>query len=214
MIVLNDPKTKLEMQLHEQYAINSNAILGTMLTLFVALLAVIGAYGYVFLHTGNLMCIKSDTEFSFAGLIYTAIAAILVLSIIAWFSIIVGYRQRKEQFVTDAIRKQHYTIDEYNKIYPKGYEPTNKGGVINPMQFPYDTFFGISIITMIIIILSLIIKAVPVFYCCCCEMVVPVFCLAITILIVPICITLKISAKNRSYKNLESEYNKTSHFKS
>ena len=158
-----DPKTQIEMQLHEQYAINSNAILGSMLTLFVALLAVIGTYGYVFLRTESFQCV-SCAEFTLADLRYTATASIFVLAIIAWLSITAGYRQRKEQFITDAIRKQYYTKEEFNKIYPQGYEPINKKWLIKPMTFPYGTFFWISVFTSVTIILSLFLKSKPGIY--------------------------------------------------
>ena len=42
---------ELEKQLHEQYAINNNANLSSVIALLVSLFAAIGAYGYVFIHT-------------------------------------------------------------------------------------------------------------------------------------------------------------------
>jgi hypothetical protein len=48
------PKKKifeLERQLHEQYAINNNSNLSSIIALMTALLAIFGVYGYVFIHT-------------------------------------------------------------------------------------------------------------------------------------------------------------------
>lgn len=42
---------ELEKQLHEQYAINNNANLGSIIVLLTALIAVFGAYGYIYLHS-------------------------------------------------------------------------------------------------------------------------------------------------------------------
>lgn len=44
-------QSEMEKQLHEQYSINNNANTGSIVTLFVAMLASVGAYGYVYLHT-------------------------------------------------------------------------------------------------------------------------------------------------------------------
>lgn len=46
-------QSEMEKQLHEQYAINNNANTGSIVTLFVAMLASVGAYGFVYLHTIN-----------------------------------------------------------------------------------------------------------------------------------------------------------------
>ena len=41
---------KLELQLHEQYAINNNANLSSIVTLICTILVIFGSYGYVFVH--------------------------------------------------------------------------------------------------------------------------------------------------------------------
>lgn len=48
-----DPKDKIYLQLHEQYAINNNANLGTIMALVIALIAVIGYFGHVYFNTSN-----------------------------------------------------------------------------------------------------------------------------------------------------------------
>ena len=197
----DDHRSQIELQLHEQYATNSNAILGSMLTLFVAMLAVLAAYGYVFLRTPP-SGVKNGTTFSLAELIYTATAAIFVLAAIAWFSIISGYRQRKEQFIINAIRKRYYTDEELNKIFPKGYVPYGKG-IVEALQFPYDTFFWLSVITSLIIILSLILKCVSEIQS---ELVAPVFCLIITVVVGSFLIISKLLKSFQKYRECEKEY--------
>ena len=46
---------ELEKQLHEQYAINNNANLGNIIVLLTALIAVFGAYGYIYLHSWTVI---------------------------------------------------------------------------------------------------------------------------------------------------------------
>lgn len=140
---------QMELQLHEQYAINNNSNLSSAMVLFVAMLAVVGAYGYVYIHSVNEF---SDDLVSFVndrGLYYldavmiAAIATILVLGIIIYLCISFGCRQRREQFIIYAIRKKYYKSDTiYNQIFPKDYKPTEKKGIEN-VQSPYDKFICI-----------------------------------------------------------------------
>lgn len=102
---------KLELQLHEQYSINNNSNLSSALILFVAMLAVVAAYGYVYLHSDCEMMwewtplmIDKDT-YSAKALLLTATATILVLELIVYLCISFGCRQRREQFIIYAIRR-------------------------------------------------------------------------------------------------------------
>ncbi len=146
------------MQLHNQYAVNRNSILGSMLTLFVGMLSVIGAYGYVFLHTDVPECKQYDHSFTFVGLAWSAGAAIVVISIIALMCISLGYHQRREQFVIDSIRKRHYAEVEYNEIHPKNYNPYDKE-MVNAMPTPYDMLFKVSCLVAILVLFSFCTKS-------------------------------------------------------
>ena len=48
-----DPQFELEKQLHEQYAINNNAHIGSFITFFIALLSLFGSFGYVYVHSST-----------------------------------------------------------------------------------------------------------------------------------------------------------------
>ncbi len=204
----HEPVEQVDLQLHEQYAINNNAILGSMLSIFGTMLAVIGTYGYVFIHTGTELCIKSENEFSLVDLIYTASAAILVLTAIAWLCIILGYRQRKEQFIIYSIRRKYYDSTEknrkhvYEQIYPNGYNPLGKG-LIEVMQFPYDTFLWFSIITGVVVLISLIFKSFPMMDC---AYLIPIVALIVTLALAVICIIYKLFSSYKKYLELEEYY--------
>lgn len=102
----NEEKMKMqeqiEMQLHEQYAKNNNANVSSIVTLFVTMLASVGAYGYVFLHSEipanfeyefDLTTLYDSGQFSFVALLIVANAAIVVLLMIAYICVSLGCRQ-------------------------------------------------------------------------------------------------------------------------
>ena len=137
---------QMELQLHEQYSINNNSNLSSAMVLFVAMLAVVGAYGYVYIHSVNEFSYDCISFVNDKGLYYldavmiAAIATILVLGIIIYLCISFGCRQRREQFIIYAIRKKYYKSDTiYNQIFPEDYKPTDKKGIEN-VQSPYDKF--------------------------------------------------------------------------
>lgn len=163
---------ELELQLHEQYASNSNATLGSMLTLFVAMLAVLGGYGYVFINSyvenGCKFLIGEEKLYTAPALLVTTAAATSVLAAIAYICIESGYKGRMEQFITFAIRKKYYNDEELAKVFPKGYSPFGKYGCwVRPMQSPYDTFLYITATAMAIINCATFVRV----YCCmcCCD---------------------------------------------
>ena len=111
----------IESQLHEQYAINNNSKLGTVVPFIVAMLAVFGAYGYVYLYTSPELpsgfrllvehckcCNYSEYEFTLWALFLVAIAVYFVLWIIFRICIYQGSAQRREQFITFSIRYKAY----------------------------------------------------------------------------------------------------------
>lgn len=74
-----DKQFELESQLHEQYAINNNANVGSFVTFLVALLALFGFFGYVFVYSSN--------DFSLNGKLIKE--GIMTLDVFLLFSIIV-----------------------------------------------------------------------------------------------------------------------------
>lgn len=127
----NKISTDLEKQLHEQYAINANHNLTTMITIAVAALSVIGVYGYVLIHTmlscECLFIVDNATEiYSINTLLLTSGAVLIVLTILFHISLHLGSYQRNEQFITFAIRCKYYAKIDYDDIFPKEYNPFYK----------------------------------------------------------------------------------------
>jgi hypothetical protein len=153
---------ELEKQLHEQYAINNNANLSSVIALLVSLFAAIGAYGYVFIHTSNYpkCCCSYGTVYDLSQLLFAAIAALVVLGIMLYVCIYQGFAQRYEQFITHAIRCKYHSqfMQQDDKqtqpfmIFPKGYHPYGKKRC-NAIQGLYGVFA--KIISLVIFLLSI-----------------------------------------------------------
>lgn len=142
---------EMELQLHQQYAENNNANLGSIITLIVTLLAVFYGYGYVYLHSTlefsdgfDFLCECECKHFTLDALLFTASAVYVVLGIIYYICFSQGLHQRMEQFITFAIRAKYYKKSKtdvapdgdgfpeslmdpsYHEIFPKGYNPFKK----------------------------------------------------------------------------------------
>lgn len=132
-----DAVVQMEMQLHEQFAQNYNSTFGATIMLFCTMLAVLSAYGYIFLRSSlkfsnaldDLYC-TIDEAYTLDALIFVAMAAFIVLTIMKYISLFLGKNQRMEQFVIHAIRKKYYGCDpawqDSPKIYPRNYTPFGK----------------------------------------------------------------------------------------
>lgn len=127
---------ELEKQLHEQYAINNNANLSSVIALLVSLFAAIGAYGYVFIHTTVTslpISYPQVTSFDSSQFLFAAIGCLIVLAIMLHICMYQGFAQRYEQFVTYAIRYKYHSQVNYSmptkKIFPDTYHPFNKSGL-------------------------------------------------------------------------------------
>lgn len=111
---------ELEKQLHEQYAVNNNSNVGTLVSLIGALLISFTGYGYVLYQ-------YSIGECAIGVVSLAAIAVMLVMVLLYCISVNLGAGQRMEQFITIAIRKKHYGgYKKYNEIFPSGYHPFKK----------------------------------------------------------------------------------------
>lgn len=149
-------RQEMELQLHEQYAQNNNANLGSIITLIVTLLAVFYGYGYVYLNSSLTFSddfgqfLDKNDNYTLDALLFTAMAVYVVLGIIYYICYGQGLRQRMEQFVTFAIRTKYYRKlqraekprqasqdfpeslmdDSYGDIFPSGYHPFKKCGTM------------------------------------------------------------------------------------
>ena len=118
---------ELEKQLHEQYAINNNSNAGMLMSLIGSLLIVMNGYGYVLYqyHIDNL-----DEKLTMVFI--TAVVSSLVITLLYCICTYVGVGQRKEQFITFAIRMKYYKTNSIlnpqsdEKIYPEKYHPFDK----------------------------------------------------------------------------------------
>lgn len=110
-------KETLLSQLHEQYAINDNAKNQNFITFLVAIFALLGAYGYVYVHTNVCNCSKlviscsSSDELVFAPqilIIMTALVSLIML-FLSCLVIILGYSTRRDHIMIYRIR--NYAIE-------------------------------------------------------------------------------------------------------
>lgn len=109
---------QLLLQIHEQFASNNNSLLSSIITLFVALIAVLGAYGYVILDYLKIAAVDSKLESTVAvnnklepvysnwlSLVFITLSVLVVLLIMFLICCYQGYHMRKEQYTVDKIRQ-------------------------------------------------------------------------------------------------------------
>lgn len=123
---------KMELQLHEQYAINNNANFNSIIVLIAALIAVLGTFfnAYSKIDDNEKLNLTNPILILYFGVS-------VVLFIIYFVSLLQGVKQRCEQFVVFAIRSKYYP-DLLNEVapnsgrdrrtFPKGYHPFGKKG--------------------------------------------------------------------------------------
>ncbi len=151
-------KDELLSQLHEQYAVNNNANVSSMVTLIVGIIVVIGYYGYVFVNScnefGNEMWqFKCYDSYTLTTLLLTYFATVCVIGILMRLCIYQGIAQRKEQFIIEQIRKYYDTDNVISKILPEDYTAHNKT-LGNVTQGLFGEF--IKILQWIFLILTLL----------------------------------------------------------
>lgn len=143
---------EIELQLHEQYAINNNANVSSFIAMIGALIIAFTGYGYVLYQylMGDVCCCKmADAE----TMVHIATFAVLVVIFILYMvALNLGTGQRMEQFITFAIRQTAYKdkIDTYKEIYPKAYHPFNKT-IWRFTQGMYNSLLYIFLIVYIIV---------------------------------------------------------------
>jgi len=152
-------KDKLLSHLHEQYAVNNNANLSGIITIIISTIVVLGGYGYVYLHTG---CDFSDCFkylvaengcFYLDALLLAQFAVHLILCFLIALCAYQGIAQRKEQFITYAIRAKYWKNDPgYKELLPNNYHPYNKKRK-NVVQGMYGELIKIFMILQIMVII-------------------------------------------------------------
>ena len=174
-------KHDLLKQLHEQYAINNNANLGTVMTFVVTLIAVIGYFGYVYV---NSTCefasqgkpLVNDGVYFADALLLVYIASVFVLAILVYLCYYQGVAQRKEQFIIHAIRRFYFNENyldyvvkdddkEYSKIFPKWYHPY-KEGPLKIVQGLYGELIKMFIAVFILLTVAVLLKFASILNIC------------------------------------------------
>jgi hypothetical protein len=228
----NMEMSKIEEHLHEQYAINNNSKLSTIVTFIVAIFAVFGAYGYVYLYTSPELpsgfrllvehckcCNYSEYEFTLWALFIVAVAVYFVLWIIFHICIYQGSAQRGEQFITFAIRHKAYKDNsgqnqssekiekclskEYNKIFPEEYHPFGKSKATF-IQGLYGEIIKIIHVCSLLISISLIPKILYANVECCDKLAM----IIIPFIIIIICILKYVCYKKASGTFIAKYYKK------
>ena len=141
---------ELELQLHEQYAINNNANVSSFIAMIGALIIAFTGYGYVLYQylMGDVCCCKmADAE----TMVHIATFAVLVVIFILYMvAVQIGASQRSDQFVIHNIRRRAYNPTQYDTIFPKGYTPFGKS-FCTFVQGIYNTLSWIFLVVYIII---------------------------------------------------------------
>lgn len=125
---------KIELQLHQQFAENYNKTFGSIITLFVFILGALSCYGFAFVNTNldfspALQKLRCGDCYFMDVLIFAAIVALVMLTIVKYLCLYLGYNQRMEQFITFAIRCKYYEQDPTTLsyiLYPTTYHPFDK----------------------------------------------------------------------------------------
>ena len=174
-------KHELLKQLHEQYAINNNANLGTVMTFVVTLIAVIGYFGYVYVNSNTMfapLCgplVNAGVYYANA-LLLVYIASVFILVVLVCLCYYQGVAQRKEQFIIHAIRRFYFNENyldyvvkgddkENSKIFPKWYHPY-KEGPLKIVQGLYGELIKMFIAVFILLTVAVLLKFASILNIC------------------------------------------------
>ena len=177
-------------QLHEQYAINSNANLGSIIALITSVLVVMGYYGYAYIHTTPEFSHAFESLIIKDGLYYldvlllAFIVSSFILLFISCICIYQGVQQRKEQFIIDVIRRKK--AGSVFEVLPQYYHPFNKKG-LGIIQGLYGEFIKVIFIIEGFLILTTTIKVLLNTYyfsdVCCCGVSEVVLCIIVLLFV-------------------------------
>ncbi|MBP5710453.1 MAG: hypothetical protein J6W84_05705 [Bacteroidales bacterium] len=137
---------ELEKQLHEQYAINNNAHTSSFISFLVSLLALFGAFGYVFVETPPYQNHNYDLEV----FLYLAPIVSGILLFLSALCIQIGWSQRRDHIVIEKFRIKYGMKNLFN--------PTSEKNYWNFLPDYYNMFFWLFIAAQITVMLFTIIK--------------------------------------------------------
>ena len=121
----------LEQQLHEQYAINNNEGIRSFVAFIAAIIALFGAFGYVFVNT-EPQCAPQGCAFFGGSAFYMeayigiAIITSIVLGFLADIALALGWNQRQNHWIIQHIREKYYDEPQMIKVFGGIYKATDK----------------------------------------------------------------------------------------
>lgn len=159
---------RMELQLHEQFSINCNSGMSSIVSLLVGMFAAFGAWAYVLIYldlSGSVMTCRSSSVFSPAQFILSTDGLLIVMAIVFYLCMKQGFTHRKEQFLIHAIRCKHYGdsyLDgENNKVYPKDFHPFGKKWH-NVVVGLYNNFLRVLLAVSLLVVLFHVVIALKI----------------------------------------------------
>lgn len=210
---------KMLLQLHEQYAVNNNAYMGSVIPLIVAMLGVFYAYGVVYVNSTlqyaqNYESLYKDGTYALDVLIFVTSISVCVMAVLFLICLKRGSVQRKEQFIIYAIRYRYFEelrckkdgLPYGDSIFPEGYDPFGKG-LCGFVQGPYNLLMNVFVVSAAVIIILTILKItmnIDGIYCA--ETIIVMVLSALSCVIGVICCICVFKEKYEEYKNTEKAY--------
>lgn len=157
-------KDELNLQLHEQYAINNNEGVKSFIAFLTAILALFGAFGYVVVNTdyqmsnGNKLLVCQGYAFE----VYVGVALVMaiMLTFLAEISLSLGFGQRHNHIIIQRIRESYYDRESYEGIFKNSYKAKNKS-VCDFVPDIYNIFYWMFVVAQLIVV------AVTIYQCSC-----------------------------------------------
>lgn len=150
---------KLELHLHEQYAINNNEGVKSFIAFLTAILALFAAFGYIFVNTNYRMSngdvLLTCRGFAFEVYVAVALVTVVMLAFLAEISLSLGFSQRHNHIIIQRIREKHYDKDDYRAIFKNSYKANDKT-VCDFIPDIYHIFYCMFMIAQLVIFVATI----------------------------------------------------------
>lgn len=132
-------------QIHEQFAVNNHSTFASLITLFIALIVVLGWYCNLVLQTFN------HCEITSAALVFATLCCDITMVIIIIINLYQGLKFRKEQSIIDKIRNKFDKKGEFFGINGCVNWKLKKKSLISFLPGLYGVFFYLSSILILLI---------------------------------------------------------------
>lgn len=157
----NKERFELEKQLHQQYAINNNASVGSFVSFLTTLLALFGWYGYVFVYSTNEFSksrkfIDGQKLMTLDVFLLLSLVVVGILCFLSLVSLQLGYSNRNNQIIIDNIRNEYFKENKH-KIFHKTYSPCRKNRW-NFIQDYFNNFYWLFFASQIFVVISTMYK--------------------------------------------------------